>query len=264
MVVGRAAEDFASAAARADVQVLSDTIDLDVARWVCDEVWPSGTGATQIQPNLLRAMVHAGGYASIAFRDGSPVGAGIGFVGRHRTPQGWHDHLHSHMVAVLEGYRDQHIGVAIKQHQRLWCLEQGLDTIVWTFDPLVRRNARLNLIKLGIDVEGFEPNFYGEMDDDINRGDPTDRLFAWWRLNSERASNAAAGKLAPVTVEQWKNSDMRVIELPADIVALRSSDPHSAEQWRFAVRRQLEQNLVEGYRIIGITTDDAYLMERPA
>ena len=264
MVVGRAAEDFASAAARADVQVLSDTIDLDVARWVCDEVWPSDSGSTQIQPNLLRAMVHAGGYASIALRDGSPVGAGIGFVGRHRTPQGWHNHLHSHMVAVLEGYRDQHIGVAIKQHQRLWCLEQGLDTIVWTFDPLVRRNARLNLIKLGVDVEGFEPNFYGEMDDDINRGDPTDRLFAWWRLNSERASNAAAGKLAPVTVEQWKNSDMRVIELPADIVALRSSDPHSAEQWRFAVRRQLEQNLVEGYRIIGITTDDAYLMERPA
>ena len=32
----------------------------------------------------------------------------------------------------------------------------GIDTIVWTFDPLVRRNARVNLLKLGVDVDGFE------------------------------------------------------------------------------------------------------------
>ena len=48
-----------------------------------------------------------------------------------------------------------------------------MDTIVWTFDPLVRRNARLNLIKLGADVDGFEVDFYGNMDDGINSGDPT-------------------------------------------------------------------------------------------
>ena len=78
------------------------------------------------------------------------------------------------MAAVLPEYRDQHIGSALKMHQRAWALGCGIDTVVWTFDPLVRRNAFVNLVKLGADVEGFEVDFYGSMDDAINVDDPTD------------------------------------------------------------------------------------------
>ena len=38
---------------------------------------------------------------------------------------------------------------ALKQHQRAWALSQGIREVTWTFDPLVRGNARFNLVKLG-------------------------------------------------------------------------------------------------------------------
>lgn len=255
---------LAAAQQRASVEIrsLHDLSELSDARWVCDEVWPSADGSSQVQGNLLRAIVHAGGYASAAYRDGRPIGAALGFVGRHVSPDGWHQHLHSHMAAVLEPYRDQHIGAALKYHQRAWCLANGLDTVVWTFDPLVRRNARLNLIKLGVDVEGFEVDFYGSMDDGINSGDPTDRLFAWWRLRSDRADAAAAGLLVPEGPEALAGRDVRVIDLPDDIVALRTQDNDAAAHWRLRVRGQLLDALAADYRITGITTDDGYVMER--
>ena len=114
------------------------------------------------------------------------------------TGRPWHEHLHSHMAAVLDPFRDQHIGTALKMHQRVWALDHGIDTIVWTFDPLVRRNARVNLLKLGVEVDGFEVDFYGSMDDGINSGDPTDRLFAWWHLDSPRVFAASMGQVIPV------------------------------------------------------------------
>ena len=134
------------------------------------------------------------------------------------------------MAAVLDPYRDQHIGTALKMHQRVWALEQGIDTIVWTFDPLVRRNARVNLLKLGVDVDGFEVDFYGSMDDGINSGDPTDRLFAWWHLDSPRVFSASMGQLVPVDPIDLVVSgrDAIEIELPEDIVALRATDPVAA------------------------------------
>jgi predicted GNAT superfamily acetyltransferase len=228
-------------------------------------VWPSLGGSTQIQPNLLRAQIHAGGYASAAYREGEPIGAAFAFVGRHHA-DGWHTHLHSHMAAVLESYRDQHIGAALKMHQRVWALDHEIDTIVWTFDPLVRRNAVLNLIKLGVDVRGFEVDFYGAMNDGINAGDPTDRLFAWWRLESPRALSALRGEAARVDVEaaQASGRDLREIPLPDDIVALRAADPVQAGQWRLTVRDALTRDLVDGYVIVGVSTTGGYVLEREA
>jgi predicted GNAT superfamily acetyltransferase len=149
-------------------------------------------------------------------------------------------------------------------HQRVWALEHELDTIVWTFDPLVRRNAVLNLIKLGVDVRGFEVNFYGAMDDGINAGDPTDRLFAWWRLQSPRAVSALRGELSRIDVagERAAGRDLREIPLPDDIVGLRSSDPASAGEWRLTVREALSRDLVDGYGIVGVSTGGGYVLER--
>ena len=256
----RAAQDRASVT----VRTLSDLTDLDVARGIFDAVWPAGDGSTQVTSNLMRALVHAGGYASAAYRDGEPIAAAFGFVGRHVASDRTHVHLHSHMAAVLEPYRDQHIGSALKMHQRAWCLDQGIDTISWTFDPLVRRNARLNLVKLGADVDGFEIDFYGPMDDGINSGDPTDRLFAWWRLSSQRAVSASMGLLTPIEPADLivRGRDIIEIELPDDIVALRARDPSAAAQWRVAVREALVAAFADGFRIIGVSPVDGYVLER--
>ena len=212
----------------------------------------------------MRALVHAGGYVSAAYREGQPIAAALAFVGRHREGGTWHHHLHSHMAAVLDPHRDQHIGTALKMHQRVWSLDRDIDTIVWTFDPLVRRNARLNLLKLGVDVDGFEVDFYGSMDDGINSGDPTDRLFAWWRLTSPRVRAAAGGRLEPLDPTELviNGRDVLEIELPDDIVALRSVDPQAAAQWRIAVREALIAAFADGFRIIGISGTGGYVLER--
>lgn len=277
--------DLARAEERAGVEVRSlvDLSELDDARGVFDAVWPAADGSTQVAGNLMRALVHAGGYASAAYRDGQPIGAALAFVGRHVRSErseprnvrpdehgrhqrdgGWHEHLHSHMAAVLDPYRDQHIGTALKMHQRVWALEHGIDTIVWTFDPLVRRNARVNLLKLGVDVDGFEVDFYGSMDDGINSGDPTDRLFAWWYLDSPRVFSASMGQLVPVDAIDLVVSgrDAIEIELPDDIVALRATDPVAAGQWRIAVREAFLAAFADGFRVIGVSPSSNYVLER--
>ena len=277
--------DLAQAQERAGVEVrsLADLSDLDDARRVFDAVWPAADGSTQVAGNLMRALVHAGGYASAAYRDGEPIGAALGFVGRHvrserREPRNvrpdehgrhpregtWHEHLHSHMAAVLDPYRDQHIGTALKMHQRVWALEQGIDTIVWTFDPLVRRNARVNLLKLGVEVDGFEVDFYGSMDDGINSGDPTDRLFAWWRLDSPLVFSASMGQLVPVDPIDLVVSgrDAIEIEVPEDIVSLRATDPVAAAQWRISVREAFLAAFADGFRVIGVSPVGNYVLER--
>lgn len=262
--VAAAEKSLREAERRAGVQIttLTERTALDDARGVFDAVWPSLAGSTQIQSNLLQAIVHAGGYCSAAYIDGHPVGAAVGVIGRHRDDHGrWHEHLHSHMAAVLDGYRDRHIGSALKVHQRCWALMNEVPVVTWTFDPLVRRNAYVNLIKLGTEVRGYEPDFYGPMDDAINAGDPSDRMFAWWQVGSTRADAAAAGELIPIDVDAAR-ADLRVIDIPEDIVALRSVDPDAARRWRQTVREEFANALDAGFRVTGITPDGNYVLER--
>jgi len=256
----------ASRAADVEVRVLASLDDLDQARELFDATWPSADGATQVTPNLARAVVHAGGYVSAAYADDRPVGAAFAVVGRHRDAGGtWQVHLHSHMAAVLPALRDRGIGRALKLHQRAWALEQGIDTVVWTFDPLVRRNVRLNLLLLGVDVDGFEPDFYGTLDDGINAGDPSDRLFAWWRLGSARVTSAIQGRLPPTDPKAFAatGADVRVVALPADIVDLRASDPVEARRWRHEVRSALLDAFAAGLVVVGVTSSGDLVLGRP-
>lgn len=258
----RAAER-AQERAGVSIRTLEDPNEQGVAVEIFDQVWPLGSGATNVTSNLLRALLHSGGYASVAedSTSGEPLGAALAVVGRHRTAdEHWHTHLHSHMAGVLDSYRNRSIGTAIKLHQRAWALSQGIDTIVWSFDPLVRRNARLNLHKLGTDVRGYEPNFYGNMDDAINAGDPSDRVFAWWNLDSERACVAAEHPLP--AVEVGVGEDLRRIATPEDIVSLRQSSPNEAVDWRMRVRHEFQDAFTAGFRVIGLDAHGSYVLAK--
>jgi len=245
------------------IRTLDDPNEQGIAVRIFDQVWPMGSGATNVTPNLFRALTHSGGYASAAFDDptGEPVGAALAVVGRHRNSDAqWHTHLHSHMAAVVEGHRDRSIGTAIKLHQRAWALEKDIGTIVWSFDPLVRRNAWLNLHKLGTEVRGYEPNFYGNMDDAINVGDPSDRVFAWWVLESDRANAAAERPLPAFQVPAGDSG--RIIGTPKDIVELRRTSPHEASDWRMRVRRQFLDAFDANFRVAGLDSNGSYVLIR--
>jgi predicted GNAT superfamily acetyltransferase len=246
-----------SACARAGIriEVLHGSEQVDAARHLCDAVWPTVGGGSQVTNNLLTAIEHSGGYVSAAYdlrsERSEPVAAVISIVGRHRNLAGqWEPHLHSHMAAVAPAVRDRGVGTAIKFDQRAWAAEQDIPLIGWTFDPLVRRNAWLNMIKLGARVHEYLPNFYGFMDDELNSGDESDRLYVWW---STQASSGAA----PIDVVA--KGDV-VVELPDDIVALRGSDPDAAAQWRLRVRHEMAQRLDAGWRVRGLTRSGFYVL----
>ncbi len=258
--------------ASVSIRMLLGVAEQNLARSIFDEVWPTDEG-TQITANLLQALVHNGTYISGAFIDGEIVAAAFAFPGRDSHGN---FHLHSHMAAVKEEYRNQNIGSQIKWHQREWAMKNGYDTITWTFDPLVRRNAKLNLVKLGVQVFEYFPDFYGDLPDALNAGDPTDRAIAHWRLNSERVSDALNRKLEfsnnhlPVALANSHGSPLpqRVEEgastilcyMPEDIIEMRSTNPALALQWRLALRKELQPRLERGWTISGFTGDGAYIV----
>src|SRR6266542_3171738 len=102
-------------------------------------------------------------YVAGAMRDRRMVGASVGFL----HPAGGVFGLHSHITGVRAAARGRGAGFALKQHQRAWALARDLPVVTWTFDPLVRRNAFLNLVKLGAEVVEYLPDFYGPMGDGI-------------------------------------------------------------------------------------------------
>ena len=261
--------------AQVSIRILSSVEEQNFARQIFDEVWPTDEG-TQITANLLQAMVHNGTYVSGVFVDGKVVAAAFAFPGIDSQK---HLHLHSHMAAVKEKYRNRNIGSALKWHQRAWALENGYETITWTFDPLVRRNARLNLVKLGVQVFEYFPDFYGDLPDALNAGDPTDRVIAKWSLLSDRVVGAAQNlnlELSPVSIamalsnvgeepfrhEVHESADKVAIYIPTDIMEVRASDSRTALEWRITLRTELEPRLNSGWFIEGFTKDGAYVVSR--
>jgi predicted GNAT superfamily acetyltransferase len=259
-LVSEAAAAWQLPAAREGIEIRSLEVASEIqdAAGVFDLVWPPLGGGTQVPPNLLRAITHSGGYCSAAYISDEPVAAALAIVGVHEGENGQHIHLHSHMAGVLEPYRNKRIGTLIKAHQRWWALSRGINTIVWTFDPLVARNAKLNLVNLGVSVRNYEVNFYGAMTDAINVGAESDRVFAWWDLAGDQARAAARGELGPIT--ELSTSQV-LVQVPEDIVALRISDPKAAQEWRFEMRKNLLREFAIGREIVGVTENGDYVLD---
>jgi len=216
------------------------------ARKVFDKTWAMESG-TEITPNLLKAMVHGGSYLSGAFIDKKCVGAAFAFPA---TTGGLH--LHSHMTAVLDNYRDQGIGYALKINQWQWAKKNNYKEITWTFDPLVSRNAKLNLIKLGVDISGYYPNFYGDMPDALNAGDESDRVMVSWKVVGDQP-------IAKSVITNPEKSDL-LIKIPEDIVAIRSKDKSENLKWRYKVREEFMRAFEKGGKVIGFSANNEYVV----
>src|SRR5262249_50037675 len=98
-------------------------------------------------------------------------------------------YLHSHMLGVLEEYRDQGVGRMLKVAQRKEALARGFELIEWTFDPFQTKNAHFNLERLGAIVRRFVRNMYGQTTSPLHGGLRTDRCVAEWWIASERVAN---------------------------------------------------------------------------
>ena len=216
------------------------------------------------------ALSHAGSYLAGAFVGDAMVGAALGFWG---SPT--YGALHSHITGVLPSHAGQGVGSLIKNHQRDWVLAQGGSAITWTYDPLVSRNAHFNLNRLGARPESYLLDLYGELADDLNRGDPSDRLLVRWDLTatprpaSSRPSSALviARDDAPavgITLDDLDPLTPLTVAVPDDITALRRRDPAAASLWRLAVREALTPLMDLGWSITGFDRRHGYRLEAPS
>jgi predicted GNAT superfamily acetyltransferase len=228
------------------IKILKTLKDQEAARSIFDQVWFSNLG-TEITPNFLHAMVHSGSYLSGASVKDKVVGAAFAFPA---TNGGLH--LHSHMTAVLPEFRDKGVGYALKIDQWNWAKKNTYSHLSWTFDPLVRRNAKLNIAKLGVDISAYFPNFYGDMPDALNAGDESDRLMVSWRTDID----------APSARELITNPepDDVLIEIPEDIVAIRSKNKSESMKWRRQVREQFTAAFDKNGKVIGFSANNEYVV----
>jgi predicted GNAT superfamily acetyltransferase len=229
-----------------EVRELENLQDQDSGRKIFDLTWAMDTG-TEITPNLLQAMVHSGAYLSGAFIENKIVGAAFAFPA---TNNGLH--LHSHMTAVLDEYRDKGVGYALKIDQWNWAKKHKYSHLSWTFDPLVRRNAKLNIVKLGVDISAYYANFYGAMPDALNAGDESDRLMVSWSTDIDEPK---AREL--ITHPKLDNV---LIQIPEDIVAIRSKNQSESMKWRRQVRDQFLAAFEKNGTVIGFSANNEYVV----
>ena len=229
------------------IRPLTSLPDQVLGRMIFDHTWAMDAG-TEITPNLLQAMIHSGAYLSGAFMDGECVGAAFAFPA---TTGGLH--LHSHMTAVLDKFRDKGIGHALKVDQYKWAKQNNYKEITWTFDPLVARNAKLNILKLGVDISAYYPNFYGDMPDELNAGDESDRVMASLKVVGDAPT--------PRTVISTPDKSAVLIVIPEDIVAIRGKDLAENLRWRRSVRDDFVGVLARGGKVVGFSANNEYVVQ---
>jgi predicted GNAT superfamily acetyltransferase len=222
-----------------------------------------GLGYREAVPaTVMRISEKMGGIAAGAFVDGGGlVGFVYGLTGLHR---GRIAHW-SHMLAVLPEHRDRGIGYRLKQYQRAELDRMGVEVMYWTFDPLVARNAHLNINRMQVKVLEYVPDMYSDTGSDLHVFG-TDRFVVECPVRDGRKFNGAAGGEvagAPVvdagSVRALDTGllDARVLrlEIPLDAESMCDGALKELSAWRMRTREQFVQLMSRGYEVTGFQRD---------
>lgn len=261
------------------VRPLQTAEELSQAERLQAIVWP-GSEVDVVPAHLMWTIVHNGGVVLGAFDGERLVGFVLGFLGTdssspERVAMARLKHC-SHQMGVLPEYRDRGVGFLLKKAQREAVLAQGVRLITWTYDPLLSRNAHLNIRRLGAVCRTYLREVYGEMRDALNAGVPSDRFQVDWWVTSRRVVERLEGKrpgldLAhfhsagaqvlnraelgddglprPPDTPQQPEGTLALVEIPPDYQAMRERDLGLARAWRFHTREVFEQAFARGYLV---------------
>jgi predicted GNAT superfamily acetyltransferase len=183
------------------------------------------------------------------------------------------------MLGVAPECQNQGLGYQLKLAQREAVLEQGINLITWTYDPLESRNAYLNFHKLGATCNTYLRDLYGDMRDELNAGLPSDRFQVDWHIASEhvvqRLRGNRQGPKEPLTAltaagvpilnrfppgEQPRPpralrpvaGDRLLIQIPADFQTMKTTNMALARAWRAHTRALFEAAFGAGYGVIDL------------
>lgn len=239
----------------------------------CEELQATAWGFTDaidVIPltNLITAQKWGGLVLGAFNDDGELHGFCYGFLGRDpKTEQLVHC---SHMLAVDERARNSGLGACIKWAQRDFALGDGLDVMVWTYDPLESINACLNFSKLGGLADRYQVNLYGETTSKLHSGTATDRLTLKWMIDSPRVAQRGEGGRGPIfkalkandidapwvlQADGWGPGDPQLdldaprvrCEIPVSVQRVKEQEPGAAIDWRDATREVFIGYFARGY-----------------
>ncbi len=251
-----------------DIKEINTIDQLEHVQQLEYEVW----GMPSIPLHQTLTAVKNGGIVVGAYDGERLVGFSYGFSGFREGKS----FLCSHMLGIDKNYRSQGIGEKLKLAQREIAINRGYDLMVWTFDPLETRNAYLNLSKLKGICYTYIENCYGEMQDGLNKGLPSDRFEVSWHLTSDyviqdividvtnpvpvaSCSLNEQGLLCLKMTENSKyNKDFYVLPVPKDFQALKVQNPDLALDWRFKTRHILQQLFAQGYAVVKLQQQEKY------
>lgn len=244
----------------ATLQEFRDCVDLQA------EVW--GPDYTDNVPaSLLQVAAHIGGVVLGAFTStGELVGLLFGLSGvKNGEIVHW-----SHLLGVRDSVRNLGVGRLLKEAQRIDLAAKGIRRMSWTFDPLVAKNAYLNLNRLGARVDAYVPNMYGTTTSPLHYGLATDRLVVSCGTQGPTPpmpSPRAPLSRLPVLTPRPRDGDLLLnvstspaaiwLEIPSDIRQVIEGSPEEAVEWRESVREHFQWALAHGYEVIGIHRDTA-------
>ena len=136
------------------IRLLETASEMRATEKLTDEIGHGGE-LDIVPSHMITAIIHNGGFAFGAFENEQMLGYIFGFPGFSSSKNLQLKHC-SHQMGVHPDHRGKNIGFALKKAQRQMVRQQGLDLITWTYDPLLSRNAYLNIARLGA-VCALEP-----------------------------------------------------------------------------------------------------------
>ncbi|MCA1561760.1 MAG: hypothetical protein LC753_00260 [Acidobacteria bacterium] len=250
-------------------------------------VWGYTDAEDVVPPPVLVVSIKRGGILLGAFDDGGEM---QGFVYSIPGIKDGRSTQWSHMLGVIPQARGTGLGAKLKLAQRAQAIDMGIDLIEWTYDPLQTVNARLNFAKLGVVVEEYEENIYGESSSPLHRGSPTDRFVAEWHVRTPHVERRLAAwgtppvrdggiadapvvnpshdggrAIAPGRADLTLDARRVLVEIPVGFSDLQQADARLALEWRFATREIFQAYFRRGYRAVDFFTSadrGRYLLDR--
>lgn len=208
-----------------------------------------------------------GGILVGAFFEGKLIGFSYGFAGFKDGKS----YLCSHMMGIHPDHQSKGIGYLLKEEQRSLAKAIGYDLITWTFDPLESRNAYLNTTRLYGICSTYLENCYGEMDDGLNRGLPTDRLQIEWWISSSRVEDRWQPEHAqftqPLGVGKTASGHPYIdsgldrlplhaeaieVPVPENFQTIKREDAALALDWRLKIREAFQRLFANGFALVGV------------
>lgn len=233
-----------------------------------------------VPPAILLVTQKIGGIVAGAFDAHNDLVAFVYGLPGYRNGKRIH---WSHMLAVREDWRSHGLGRELKQFQRNFVLEQGIGVIHWTYDPLEKLNANLNLTRLGALPGEYACDLYGDGESSkLYRTIGTDRFIVSWYLEKEAREaylnrfvsvDAVAGEMHDVITDALVFQPAREgaaavrIEIPNAIQRIKAESPDKAKAWRKVTREAFMHYFGLGYGVVTFMTDEEtnrnyYIMAR--